>query len=625
MADLAGVISEYTDQRGIRHETSDATRSALLGAMGFDVSSKAAIGAALAAERARRADRPVPDYLVAEPDAALVLQVPAGAHWRLECEDGEEFQGVARERLALPELGVGIHRLWVAGALCTLLVAPPRLARPARGWGITLPLYGLRSPQQGGIGDYEDLRSAVVGLAGVGAGFVGINPIHAGFPTDPGIISPYMPSHRRRLSAAHLHVPALAGARRGALIDYAAELAAKTAALEAAYAEAGEDDGFSAFLTREGPALERFATYQALAEVHGAAWQDWPAPYRDPAGAAVARFARAESDRIRYHAWLQYRAETELAAVADAATEAGMAHGLYLDLAVGTHPFGAETWAEPEIFAPGVSLGAPPDAFAEGGQTWLLAPMNPRALIADSFAPLALTLRKQLQFAGALRIDHILGFDRAFWVPLDGSCAGAYVRMPKEAMLAVVRIEAARAGAVIVGEDLGNISDGLQGDLEASGILGCRVAMFETARPGGVPAKRYTAQALASFGTHDLPTWAGWRTGTDIDLRRSLGTLTDAAAADADDERRKAVAAMDRAIGDGSGDVDAMHRFMGQVAACLVALQIEDILGIAEQPNLPGTVDEYPNWRRRLPCKADRLGTHPAVRKAAAIMRASGR
>ncbi|MBT8410132.1 MAG: 4-alpha-glucanotransferase, partial [Alphaproteobacteria bacterium] len=269
LAELAGVISDYIDQRDIRHETSDETRRALLGAMGFDVSSDAAVSAALQGERARRADRAVPEYLVAEPGAAPVLQLPAGAHWRLECEDGEEFQGFARESLSLPALRLGIHRLWVAGSLCTLLVAPPKLPWPARGWGITLPLYGLRAPQEGGIGDYEDLRSALAGLAGVGAGFVGINPIHAGFPTDPAIISPYMPSHRRRLSTAHIHVPSLPAARRGALIDYPAELAAKAAALESEYQTAGEDDAFSAFLTREGPALERFATYAALAEVHG--------------------------------------------------------------------------------------------------------------------------------------------------------------------------------------------------------------------------------------------------------------------------------------------------------------------------------------------------------------------
>ena len=371
---------------------------------------------------------------------------------------------------------------------------------------------------RGGIGDYDDLRDAVRTFAETGAGFVGVNPIHAGFPTDPSAISPYSPSHRRRLSVMHL---ATGEAARGSgdFIDYPGSLHARRAALEAGFDTLGASPGFEAYLRREGSSLERFATYEALAEHHGPTWDTWPEAFQSAESAEVSAFARENAGRIRFHAWLQFLAEEQLSAIRGDADAQGMAQGLYLDLAVGTHPHGAETWAEPGPFAFGVSLGAPPDAFSETGQVWNVAPFNPRALVATGFEALATTLRAQLRFAGMLRIDHILGFERAFWVP-DG-LPGTYVAMPREAMLAVVRIEAARAGAVIVGEDLGNIPEGLQDDLKASGILGTRVAMFEKGRPAG----DYPEGVLTAFGTHDLPTWAGWRRGRDLEARRQIGAM----------------------------------------------------------------------------------------------------
>ncbi|MEO0653733.1 MAG: 4-alpha-glucanotransferase [Pseudomonadota bacterium] len=611
LARALGIIDTYTDVTGQRRDIGDATRDALLAAMGVDPDAPGAVADALASIRRPRAVRP---YLMCTPGQVPDLTISEA--WCLTYESGATEEG----RGALPALDIGIHAVEAGGDRCWLLVAPPALPLPPRGWGVTLPLYGLRGPGRGGVGDYRDLAVAAQALGRAGAGFVGINPVHAGFSSDPAAISPYSPSHRRRLSTQHVAFDGADAIGPAALVDYRASAEARAQAAAAAFASAKHETDFARWRAQEGDSLTRFATYEALAEGHGAHWCDWPAALQDPAGQDVRQFAATHSERVTFHAWMQFRAETQLAAAATAARASGMAHGLYLDLAVGTHPYGAETWSEPGTFAFGVSLGAPPDAFAADGQRWNLAPFNPRALIDQGFAALAATLRCQLRHARLLRIDHILGFERAFWVP-DSGAPGGYVRMPRDAMLAVARIEAARAGVTIVGEDLGNIPDGLREALGAAGILGCRVAMFE----GGRAAKDYPAGVLASFGTHDLPTWQGWRAGADIDLRATLGTIDASAKAEAHAARANDVARMDAAMGAASGDVDALHAYLAATPARLVALQIEDILGVAAQPNLPGTIDEYPNWRHPLPVGVEDLTDDPRIARAAAIMAAAGR
>lgn len=609
LAKAKGIAASYTDQQGKRRHTSVATRDALLAAMGCDIGSASAVAVALT-DIARA--KGLPPYHICTPDKAPGLSIAKGAAWQITREDGAGLEGKG----PLPGLPLGRHRLRCGDDACWLLVAPPTLPLPARGWGVTAPLYGLRSEKRGGLATYADLADTAAGLGRLGAGFLGINPVHAGFEGDVAGFSPYSPSHRRRLAVMHLAFETEPPTPPSELVDYAAARPLRRQAAERAFAAFGGSDAFDAFCAREGQALENFALYEALAERHGPYWNAWPAALHDPAGAEARAFARAHGPRLRFHKWMQFEAETQLGKAADAAQRSGMAHGLYLDLAVGTHPHGAETWSERHSFAFGVSLGAPPDAFSPGGQSWTLAPFNPHALVDTGFAPLAATLRAQLRFARLLRIDHILGFDRAFWVPENGA-AGGYVTMPRDAMLAVVRIEAARAGATIVGEDLGNIPPGLREDLAQSGVLGCRVMMFE----GGRAADDYPRPVMASFGTHDLPTWVGWRSGRDIAARSRLGDV-DAKAALAD--RRSDIARLDAETGGGEG-VDQMHAHLAKTRARLVALQIEDILGIADQPNLPGTTDEYPNWRRRLPVDSADLAKDPRVAHAAAIMRREGR
>jgi 4-alpha-glucanotransferase len=615
-----GIRTEYRDQMGEWRRIEAPSARAVLTAMGHPAGTDAEAAASLAALRDEEAARRLPAYVVVEAGAPAEIAGEAGP-WEIATEAGEIVAGPGGTPLRLPPLPAGIHRLTAGGSACIVLAAPPTLPPPPRAWGVTLPLYGLRTPEDGGLGDFADLARAVRALSSHGAAFAGINPIHAGFFPAATDFSPYAPSHRRRYNAAHIAVGGEA-APNGPLVDYPAAYAARWQALRAAFAAAPPDPGFDRFVAEGGADLRAFALHQALSEVHGPYWSGWPAPFKDRASPEVARFAEEHADHLRFHMWLQYRAESELAAVA---REAGaMRFGLYLDVAVGTHPHGAETWLEPDCFARGVSLGAPPDAFSKDGQVWGLAPLNPRGLIAAGFRPVAEMLRQQFRFSRLVRIDHILGFDRAFWVPQEKGVPGAYVAMPKDALLAVARIEAARAGGTIIGEDLGNIPDGLHADLEASGLLGCRLVMFELDH-GGQPWATwdYPERTLASFGTHDLPTYAGWRAARDIAARAALGAIDAETEARARAHRAWEVGQLDRVAG--GGDVAAVERFLARVHSRLVALQIEDILDIADQPNLPGTVHEYPNWRRRLPLSPEAWAEDPRLARAAATMAEAGR
>ncbi|PWR03619.1 4-alpha-glucanotransferase [Meridianimarinicoccus roseus] len=622
LATAAGIVPRYRDVTGALRETGADAARALLAAMGLPAGTEPEALDALDMLRAPPAEGGYDGWHVVTSGAPA--QIEGQGPWHLLAEDGTEAGGDAAGRVSLPALSAGYHRLLLDGRALLVIAAPPTLPAPARGWGVTLPLYGLRTAAEGGFGDYADLSAAVTGLGGTGADFVGINPIHAGFPTDPDAFSPYSPSSRQRLNTAHLALPGRPGSP-GDLIDYAADRPAHLAALRAAYAALSDAARAASVAHATDDAdLWRFAVHQALADRHGPYWPDWPAALRRPDNPEVAAFAAAAGDGPAFHAWAQQEAATQLGQVRDAAAAAGMRHGLYLDLAVGTHPGGAETWAEPEVFARGVSLGAPPDAFSPGGQSWGIAPFDPRALAARGFKPFIDTLRAQFRFARLLRVDHVLGFERAFWVPENGA-PGAYVTMPRAALLAITRIEAARAGATVVGEDLGNVPEGLRDAMQEAGVLGCRVAMFERDQEADVtryrPGSAYDTLTLASFASHDLPTWKGWRTGRDLEWWARIGQLPGEDLPAARATRAAEVAAFDTAHGTADGTADALHLALAGSAAALVAVQAEDMLGLTEQPNLPGTIDAHPNWRRRLPVPAADLGRDAQVLRSAALMR----
>ncbi len=617
----------YHDSVGGYHETPFQSRQALCAAMGYPADNPEIAAQSLQAIHDENEGRIVPQWLVVEAGQDLVIPVDRPCRWEITFENGTVFGAKVIESITPGIIPLGIHTLKVDDHETTLLAAPASLPSPARSWGVTLPIYGLRTAEQGSIGTYADLKQAVEAFGTKGASFVGINPIHAGFPTDPVEFSPYAPSNRRRLNITHIAPSVDHATDHEDLIDYTKAFPARMEALRRDYdnfVASGKNAAYERYLANEGDALIQFATHQALSERYGPFWSDWPDPYKDCTSAEVQAVALSNEDHLQFHCWLQWRAEQQLGEVNHTAHDLGMSHGLYLDLAVGTHPYGAETWAEPDLFATGVSIGSPPDAFSAEGQVWGLAPMSPHALAAKGFRPLAETLRRQLKFAKLLRIDHILGFARSYWVPEGGE--GAYISMPREAMLAVVRIEAARAGATIVGEDLGNIPDGLRDDLNSSGILGCRVAVFERHWDGDgsfISPENYPEQVLASFATHDLPTWEGWKKGRDIEWRREVGDIDEGAEAHSKGERQHEVGMLEAHIG-GSSSED-LHCFLARTSARMVALQVEDILGLTEQPNLPGTIFDHPNWRRRLPIPASALATDARVEKTAKILSESGR
>ena len=391
-----------------------------------------------------------------------------------------------------------LHRLTVEDDLCLVFAAPAveDIVERDRAWGLSVALYGLRSTRNLGIGDYRDLADAAERTARLGADFIGINPVHARGTAGDGV-SPYSPTCRTALEPGHIAPDAVPGfgdcaevhrileegaadleaEKAGDLIDYRAHERRQRKVLQALFRAAIEAGGpaaadLAAWRRGPGRALEWFAVFEAIAEVHGPDWRTWPEALRAAGSPDVRRLAAQNERAVRYHAWLQWLADRQLADARAAARGAGMAFGLYLDLAAGVLPGGADTWAAPACFARGVSLGAPPDAFSPDGQTWNLAPFTPPGLRAAAYEPFVRMLRAAMAHAGIVRIDHVLGLDRGFWVPERGA-PGGYVRYPLEPLLALVRIEAARAGCIVVGEDLGSVPAGLRRRLAGSGMPGC--------------------------------------------------------------------------------------------------------------------------------------------------------
>lgn len=508
-----------------------------------------------------------------------------------------------------------------------------------RAWGVTCQLYGLVSKRDWGIGDFEDLARLAECLGPLGADFVGVSPLHALFLAAPARASPFSPSSRAELNplliapdriagfdpARDVDEAALARARAGALIDYPAVARTKLAALRRLFdRRARDDDDFAAFISAEGDALRGHAVFQALSlEMtrcgHGAGWTAWPEPLRHSDSAEVADFARAHAQEIDFQFWLQWQAERQLGDAAARARAAGMRIGLYLDLAVGAAPDGAATWRDPALSVAGVEVGAPPDLFNTGGQNWGLAPMAPAEIAARDFMPVRRAYGAVSRHAGAVRIDHAMSLHRLFWIPQGFSPAeGAYVLYPMPDMVRALADASREARALVIGEDLGVVPQGFREEMDAAGILGSTVFFFEQQAGRFRPPRDYRRNTLACIGSHDTATLAGWWRGDDIALRRDLNLHDDAAADEArrarDREREgvRDLLAEEGLISGGEADDDpalavAIHRLVARGPARLFAVQIEDLLGVAEQANVPGTVDEYPNWRRRLPVAIEEL------------------
>ena len=514
-----------------------------------------------------------------------------------------------------------------AGDGRTLLVAPRACPQPPRTWGWMAQLYAVRSRESWGMGDLGDLaRLAEWSAREAGAGFVLVNPLHAAAPGLPQEPSPYFPASRRYLNPIYLaveQVPELAAAdpdvREDVLrlgrearalntsdrIDRDAVYRLKIAALELLfpYARPVEADDF--------------AVWAALAERFGGAYQQWPAGVRHPSSPHVARAREHLGDRVRFHAWLQALCAEQLAGAQRAARDAGMPVGLVLDLAVGVDPGGADAWRQQDDLAPGMTIGAPPDSFNQRGQDWRLPPWRPDRLRASGYAPFRELVRAVLAHAGGIRVDHAMGLFRLFWVPDGMSPAdGTYVRYPADDLLGILVHECHQAGAVAVAEDLGTVEPGVPERLRDNGILGSAVLWFEE---GG--AAEYPEKAFASVTTHDLPTARGFWTDETLTVQAELGLLgrpaeEQRAANDAERARIRALLEQVGLAGPGA-TVDelvvAMHAFVARTPSLMVAVALGDAVDEVRQPNMPGTSDEYPNWRLPLPVALEDLAVTGVV------------
>jgi 4-alpha-glucanotransferase len=605
--DAWSITDGYEDALGVWRPLAPRTHTALRAAMGAD-------GEA--------------------PPPARVIVVRAGDRrevagpGRIELEDG----GALDVGRSLPaDLPPGYHALSLRDDAepTRLIVAPRRCPVPSRrGWGWAAQLYATRSTTSWGIGDLADLRRLGAWATGLGARILLINPLTAPLPLPTQQASPYCPSSRRFLNPLYLRVEEIPGAaalgaeldRLSALgralnherrIDRARVFALKSEALEALWRrDAGGDPAFEEFVRRSGQALHEFATFSVLAERYGGGFRAWAAEFQRPDAPAVAAFATAHAGRVRFHQWLQWRLDAQLARACAAAP-------VMQDLPIGVDPDGADAWAWQDSLAIGASVGAPPDRYVKRGQDWGLPPFVPHRLRAAAYRPFIETIRAALRHAGGLRIDHVMGLFRLFWIPAGAAPAeGGYVRYPADELLAIVALESHRAGAVVVGEDLGTVEAGVREQLSDHGILSYRVMWFEDG-----PTSRYPPLAMAAITTHDLPTIAGLWSGADIAEQRALGLEPNEAALEA--TRKRLASAIGSAAAQSLEDVvAATHGALAAAPSLLVTATLDDALAVAERPNVPGTTCERPNWSLALPEPLEQLERTPlALRIAAALTR----
>jgi len=667
LAELAGrfgIATDYEDWSGRRVNVPESTLVAVLAALGVAAVTEPERSGALTAHERAYWSRALPPTILARPGA----QTPFWVHvthgqpaevW-LQLEDGTVRAGipqvdnftapfdldgrwVGEATFVLPDdLPLGYHRVHLrSGAQevgAALIVTPGWLGLPERlgarrSWGLATQLYSVRSRQSWGVGDLTDLTDLAVWSASLhGAGYVLVNPLHAAAPTSPMEPSPYLPTSRRFVSPLYLRVEAIPEfaylRKRGRMrrlrdhaqkhaasldaIDRDSAWAAKRAALKLVYSvprTAGRDLAYTAFCAREGSALDDFATWCALAEKYGGDWREWPESLRHPGADGIAKFVDKHSAAVDFHRWLQWQLDEQLAAAQSQAVSAGMSLGILHDLAVGVHPNGADSWALQDALALGVTAGAPPDEFNQLGQDWSQPPWRPDRLEEQEYQPFRALIRTVLRHSGGLRIDHIIGLFRLWWIPRgDSPTQGTYVRYNHEAMIGIVALEAHRAAALVVGEDLGTVQPWVRDYLRAHGVLGTSILWFELDRDGAggpLPAERWREYCLSSVTTHDLPPTAGYLAGEHVRLRASLGLLTrpvDEELAAAEAERAAWIGEL-RRVGllskhaDEEQTVLALYQYLGRTPSRLLGLALTDAVGDRRTQNQPGTTDEYPNWR----------------------------
>jgi 4-alpha-glucanotransferase len=703
LAELAtahGVATDFWDWRGQHVVVTRESIEAVLAALGVAAHTEESVRAALTDVRDQPWRRTLPPCVVVRSGrpAEVPVHVPHGDPVRVhvDLEGGGRVELPQADRWVPPrvldgrevgeatftvpgDLPLGWHDLVAESGPAydvvvrvPLVVTPERLELPARvadgpaTWGRMTQLYSVRSRRSWGHGDLDDLAElARWAGAELGAGFVLINPLHAPSPTVPVEPSPYLPVTRRFFSPLYIRVEQvpehayLTGAVRAeiertalmqramsaspGLIDRDAVWEAKRSALTLVHSvprAAARESDYRAFLAREGSGLVDFATWCALAEVHGETWTAWPEPLQDPASAAVAAARDELADRVDFFCWLQWVLDEQLDAAQRRATASGMALGVVHDLAVGVHQDGADTWALQDVMARGVSVGAPPDAFNQVGQDWSQPPWRPDRLAEAGYGPYRDMLRTVLRHAGGVRVDHILGLFRLWWVPEGRPAAeGTYVRFDHEALIGILALEAWRAGAVVVGEDLGTVEPWVRDYLTARGLLGTSILWFERDYEADValPPEQWRELCLASVTTHDLPPTAGYLAGEHIRIRDDLGLLTrpveEERRVDEADRESWLALLVERGwlVAGTEHDVPAvtlaLHRALAATPSRLLGMALTDIVGDVRAMNQPGTADEYPNWQLPLtdgdgaPVLLDDLVRSPRAAELAAAIR----
>lgn len=603
-------------------------------------------------------------------------------HAKLIMEDGTSRDLDARQSAAGIEIsGIakpGYHTLEIGDATITLAAAPPRcvtvgdLTSGHLAWGIAAQIYALRHRGDCGIGDASGVAALARQAGDAGADALALSPIHALFAADPGQFSPYSPSNRLFYNPLHADPRLVFDAarvakaieqsgiasdmeelERSALIDWPRSTRAKHALARCLFEDFAATDlvsgatplaaEFAQFRSAGGMLLEDHARFEALQarmlrdDPPRWSWQDWPAQWRDPNGAAVKSFAEDSPREILFHCFLQWIADKSFAAAQDAAKGAGMRIGLVSDLAVGMSSSGSHAWTSQQDILVGLEIGAPPDLYNAKGQNWGLTTFSPRALVSGGFAPFIATLRACLRHAGGLRIDHAMSLLRLWVVPSGAQVQdGAYLSYPIGDLLRLTALESWRHRAIVIGEDLGTVPKGFRDTLAAAGIYGMRVLWFERDGRRFLPPDSWSVEAAAMTSTHDLPTVAGWWRGKDIETRAALGLTADAA--DERDQRsrdRRLLWRAFRRAKAAAGEpplpeqtacaADAAVRFTARTPCELALLPLEDVLGLEQQPNLPGTINEHPNWRRRYPKPAESLLAAEEVQRRLAPLKQRGR
>ncbi|MGO4227552.1 4-alpha-glucanotransferase [Arthrobacter sp. YAF34] len=663
LAAAHGVGTSYWGWDGVQRSVAAGTLRSVLAALGVPATEAEEQQRSLANRRLAPWRRVLPPVLVVREgqDIGVDVHVPHGSSVRVwvDAEDGSRHEAVQRENwdepvdvdgvltgratFAVPaHLGLGWHTLMADAdgtlAQCPLVVTPGRL-RPSprlagrRSWGLTAQLYSVRSSRSWGIGDFADLTDLAEVAGEQGAGFVLVNPLHAAEPAPPVEDSPYLPTTRRFFNPLYLRVEEilefgyldaagqaevrrLAEGVRGAnrspdLLDRNASYTAKLASLELVFAVRrgpARNRQFADFCAEQGQGLEDFALWCALAEQLPPSSPEWTGSAATPSTPYCVDQRSKLSARIGFYRWLQWQCDVQLEAAQRSSLDAGMAIGVVHDLAVGVKPGGADAWTLAGVLARGVTVGAPPDMFNQQGQNWSQPPWHPGRLAESGYAAYRDMLRTVLRHAGGIRVDHILGLFRLWWIPEGtGPEHGTYVYYDHEALIGILALEAQRAGAVVIGEDLGVFEPWVRDYLAERGILGTSILWFEHDADGPIPPAHYREQCLTSVNTHDLPPTAGYLAGEHVTLRESLGLLRRPVG----EERAEAAAEQEAVLGqvrargllgdtDGTdvrSTVEALYAYTALAPSVLLGVALVDAVGETRTQNQPGTSTEYPNWR----------------------------